>query len=247
MRLESMHKTIKYFYLNRKTVKRLDKGMHTSIGRVIKLVKGKNTICCCCHQNIFKRHQEARASKFVVQAISWRDVIIIVIITVIGVVQLKHFPFLRSSNRTGSTGGGGWCGWFRFEGCRAECHACNACVHIYMNVIQKIEKREDLMPQSSSKDSNNFFNLLRSQDEQENINDNLSNKVNQIFEKLQNCNLRELEDSTISEIHLHLNILSNLLRFSSTQKKKKRGNNMNEITNKKQNGSISNILSGKFI
>lgn len=37
MHLESMHKTIKYFYLERKIVKRLDKGLHA----VIKYVRNK--------------------------------------------------------------------------------------------------------------------------------------------------------------------------------------------------------------
>ena len=51
MHLESMHKVIKYFYLNRKTVKRLDKGLaqvlnyirDKSVERIIRLTKGENT------------------------------------------------------------------------------------------------------------------------------------------------------------------------------------------------------------
>lgn len=50
---------LKYFYLHRKKNKRLDRGLHIvlkflrdkSVERVIKLVKGKNTIC---HREIFK-------------------------------------------------------------------------------------------------------------------------------------------------------------------------------------------------
>lgn len=36
----------------------------------------------------------------------------------------------------------------------------------------------------------------------------ITNKVNQTFLKSQKCNLTDLDDSTISEMNMHLNILS---------------------------------------
>ncbi|XP_050315270.1 uncharacterized protein LOC126749605 [Anthonomus grandis grandis] len=69
MRLESMHKVIKYFYLNHKKIRRLDKGLHAvlryiknkNVERIIKLTKGKNTIY---NRDIFKRHKLAFQSTF---------------------------------------------------------------------------------------------------------------------------------------------------------------------------------------
>lgn len=62
MRLESMHRTVKYFYLHKKTVKRLDKGLHAVVtylrdkvvDRMIKHTKGKYT---AQKRNILNRHR----------------------------------------------------------------------------------------------------------------------------------------------------------------------------------------------
>lgn len=64
-----MHKIIKYFYLDRKTVKRLDKGLHVvlkyvrdkSVERIIKIIKGKST---SLSRNIFETHNEALTLKY---------------------------------------------------------------------------------------------------------------------------------------------------------------------------------------
>lgn len=69
MFLESMHKTIKYFYLNGRKVKRLDKGLHAVlkytrdkiIERLIKCTKGKNSTA---KREILKRHKSSLTSKF---------------------------------------------------------------------------------------------------------------------------------------------------------------------------------------
>ncbi|CAH1106868.1 unnamed protein product [Psylliodes chrysocephalus] len=64
MRLESMHKTLKYLYLDGKKVKRLDKGhfalnkfIQSSRGRKIKRTKGKNN---CYIKDINERHRGAQ-------------------------------------------------------------------------------------------------------------------------------------------------------------------------------------------
>lgn len=64
MRLESMHRTIKYFYLNKKCTKRLDEGLHAVmmylrdkiVDRIIKHTKGKQNIH---KKEILKRHRAA--------------------------------------------------------------------------------------------------------------------------------------------------------------------------------------------
>ncbi|ERL95685.1 hypothetical protein D910_00115, partial [Dendroctonus ponderosae] len=75
MHLESMHKTIKYFYLDRKTVKRLDKGLNAvlkyvrdkSVERIIRLVKSEHTkqtrLLCQNHQKALKTRNEYVLSK----------------------------------------------------------------------------------------------------------------------------------------------------------------------------------------
>lgn len=66
MRLESMHKVIKYFYLEGKKVKRLDRSLHVlkylrdkSVDRIIKKTKGKYTQHT---SGIIKRHRIAALS-----------------------------------------------------------------------------------------------------------------------------------------------------------------------------------------
>lgn len=72
MRLESLHKTIKYYYLGGLKIRRLDKGIYAvltyvrdkTIERIIKNIKGKNT-----HHitNIDKRHMIAMKSDFKIE------------------------------------------------------------------------------------------------------------------------------------------------------------------------------------
>lgn len=72
MRLESMHKIIKYFYLDGKKVKRLNKSLHVllkfvrdkCVDRVIKKIKGKHSIHI---KEIIIRHKAAISSKFTVE------------------------------------------------------------------------------------------------------------------------------------------------------------------------------------
>lgn len=78
MHLESMHKTIKYYYLESKCVKRLDKGLHALlnytrdkvINRLIKNTKGKYT---AHERKIHNRHREANCinkDSFKMEAVS---------------------------------------------------------------------------------------------------------------------------------------------------------------------------------
>lgn len=72
MRLESMHTIIKYFYLDGKKVKRLDKSLHVllkfvrdkCVDRVINKIKGKPSIHI---KEIIIRHNAAISSKFTVE------------------------------------------------------------------------------------------------------------------------------------------------------------------------------------
>ena len=75
MHLESMHKNIKYFYLNGTVVKRLDKGLHAVlkytrdkiVERIIKQTKGKSTR----HMNkIINRHRTSLNSSFNINQVS---------------------------------------------------------------------------------------------------------------------------------------------------------------------------------
>lgn len=72
MHCESMHKSIKYFYLDGKVTKRLDKGLNAllkfirdkTVERIIKTTKGKHTSHV---QNIHAHHRAALVSKFRVE------------------------------------------------------------------------------------------------------------------------------------------------------------------------------------
>lgn len=278
MRLESMHKIVKYFYLNRKTIKRLDKGLHTvlkyvrdqSIGRVIKIVKGKNTVC---HKQIFKRHKLAVASKFIVHMIdesSWE-------------IKCNSNNYLVNK-------------LLNSKCCNLVCPICKVCIHMYsctcddfthnlkfckhihyvkLHQHSRNEEPTDV-PECLPEDSEHFITLLGTS-QTEHKNTDLINKVNQTFVKLQNCEFTELDDTIISEMNMHLNILNNLvdlpnsshhimfknnhnitcdktsnknivpqLRFSSTQKKRKRQNIGNKKPNKREKIIISNILNGNL-
>lgn len=273
MRLESMHKTIKYFYLNRRVIKRLDKGLHMvlkyvrdqSIKRVIKIVKGNNTKC---HKENYKRHKFAKASKFSVQVVndsSWE---------MKGDSNIYLIKKLRDES----------C-------CKLACPECRVCIHMYscscedylhnfilckhihflkLHNLSANTNSTDLLPERvCSKGNDSFIDLLDNHTQQ---NNNLNNKVNQTFLKLQQVNFNNLDESIILEVHMHLNILNNLvdlpkvpdtfisrdnngsfnknivpqMRFFSTQKKRKQGNSHNKKPCKKQKAEINNILNGNL-
>ncbi|XP_050310809.1 uncharacterized protein LOC126746544 [Anthonomus grandis grandis] len=114
MRLESLHKVIKYFYLNGKCVKRLDKGLHATlkylrdktVDRLIKHTKGKST---CKSHEIFKSHRMAVSSSFdlVVQTPG-----IWAVSNNLNKYIVKQIPLLKKC-------------------CSLICQFCDICVHQY--------------------------------------------------------------------------------------------------------------------
>lgn len=112
MHLEAMHKVIKYFYLDRKNVKRLDKGLQVilkfvrdkSLERIIKLIKGKNTHYT---REIFKKHNEAMDLNFEIEFLEsyWTISKDCVSYTVKKILDTKC--------------------------CEVICNICNICLHMY--------------------------------------------------------------------------------------------------------------------
>lgn len=108
-----MHKTIKYFYLDGKTVKRLDKGITAVlkytrdkiVNRLIKITKGVNN----CHiQDIHKRHRVALTSKMEItneNNHTW-------------IVQTENGKYQVSRNEKTSD-----------ENCKLTCSFCKICIH----------------------------------------------------------------------------------------------------------------------
>ncbi|CAH1236533.1 unnamed protein product [Diabrotica balteata] len=114
--LESMHKTLKYHYLDGKVVKRLDKGITAVlkyvrdkiVSRIIKISKGINN----CHiQDIHKRHRAALTSTYEIifnEANVWT-------------IQLNNTTYVVSKKDTAC----------EVPNCQLRCSFCNACVHEY--------------------------------------------------------------------------------------------------------------------
>lgn len=175
--------------------------------------------------------------------------------------------------------------------CHLICPKCKICIHMYtcscedynlnfkickhmhyikMSEVASKENNVDLPSAALSEDPKSFVVSLSSQTKNKKK-DCLFDKVNETFIKLQNSNLNDLDDSTIVEMHKHLNILNNLvdlptpsaidtfvnkngtnaspnaniipqLRLFSTKKKRKRSNS-NKKPSENQIMSINNLLS----
>lgn len=110
-----MHKTIKYFYLEAKVVKRLDKGITAvlrytrdkMVSRLIKITKGHNNSHI---QNIHKRHQTALTSSFNVT------------------INEENIWLLVSHNQNYVVSKRELC---QISNCHLKCSFCHICIHDY--------------------------------------------------------------------------------------------------------------------
>ncbi|XP_050296505.1 uncharacterized protein LOC126736270 [Anthonomus grandis grandis] len=229
MRLESMHKVIKYFYLNHKKIKRLDKGLHAvlryiknkNVERIIKLTKGKNTIY---NRDIFKRHKLALQSTFnytVNNNYVWE----------LSSNKGQKYLILKHSN---------------LSCCKLTCSFCKICVHMYScdcidfsgkltickhihfirNFVDCIQSddNESKISNNNSLSSDFYFKNVDYVDERDITaklvsavnNIDLEASINNTFIKLQNVNLNNLDDNIASKIHSHLNTIQGLIELSNS-------------------------------
>ena len=113
MHVESMHKIIKYFYLQGKSVQRLDKGLHAvlnfirdkTVERIIKNTKGKNNYHI---QQILKRHRTSITSNFQLNMLNNEFEV---------TSQNDKIYFVKEKCRT--------------KCCELACQYCNICIHSY--------------------------------------------------------------------------------------------------------------------
>lgn len=211
MYLESMHKTIKYFYLERKTVRRLDRGLHVvmkylrdkSIERIIKITKGKNTLCS---RQIFEKHNAALASNYIVE-------------TSDQCFNLKKesgevYVVKKVSDRM--------C-------CVDNCLSCKICVHTYTcscldfakkttvckhihYVVINHNQHISIEVNKSDIDRNEFISNIVQKSSYTNVND----KLHIIFNKIQQTDFQQFDDSVIQQINQYLDIVKHLLELPNT-------------------------------
>lgn len=114
MYLESMHKVIKYDYLEGKKIKRLDKSLHAlqkfirdkSVDRLIKLTKGKTSRH---QQNINNRHRVSLSATFTITKNCDSNSFLVID---------NEKEFIVSQNNSSPC-------------CALNCEYCNICTHSY--------------------------------------------------------------------------------------------------------------------
>lgn len=219
MRLESMHKILKHIYLDGKTVKRLDKGLHAllklirdkSVQRIIKLTKGSSSSHI---SDIHRRHRSALTSKFNVK----ED-------------ENKSWTM---ENETGS--------YYTIEKksilncCNIVCSYCNICIHQYTcscadyfiksticKHIHYVILNIDIAPKHNSSDTStaneekiNFMSALAKQTAVKQTNYSIIKaEVSNTFSALQTANYEDMDDDVRSQIHVNLKNLNGLVNLSS--------------------------------
>jgi len=120
MRIENMHKVIKYMYLDAKKVRRLDKGIFALnrfikdkvVDRIIKCIKGKNSSHL---QNIHSRHLTALKSSFKIEIFQNEEV---------SISWLIHSTTENTYTITKLTSISKKC-------CQLICNLCEICIHAY--------------------------------------------------------------------------------------------------------------------
>ncbi|KAK5647824.1 hypothetical protein RI129_002716 [Pyrocoelia pectoralis] len=191
-----MHKIIKYFYLNRKTVKRLDKGLHAvlkyirnkTVERIIKSTKGKHTIHA---KQIFDRHRTALLGSYKVECVDSNKWIII--------LDSNEYIVEQISNQI--------C-------CNLVCQFCQICIHMYnctcpdfliRAVICKHIHCLILHNGEPATNQANLQNINTQETEHFNIKD-----VNQHF-SLNNKNSHTSVAHEITKNNSHVNVINSLL------------------------------------
>lgn len=220
MHLESMHKTIKYFYLDRKTVKRLDKGLaqvlryirDKSVERIIRLTKGDNTKQT---RQISQSHKEALkdANNYTI------------------VNKSSHWEMIKNEQTSYLI-----TQLIEAKCCELVCLFCNACNHMfscdckfYTNrriICKHIHMlchnlKNDRIPESNVSDHKNILiseallAISSSQELPTVVNHNVDN-IKKLLANMEEINFEHLEDTVISKIHQHLLIMNNLVKCTNT-------------------------------
>lgn len=224
MRLESMHKVIKYFYLDGKKVKRLDKSLHVllkyirdkSVDGLIKSTKGKYTQH---NTTIFKNHQAAATSTFDVQLTENNNKWIIN-------SENNFYCVENISNES--------C-------CDLKCNDCNICQHMYTctcnnflfsnsickhihYIVIKLFNTEnnkiELNLDSYNREQEIAFELVEKKEPTkrsiQTIKENICLKMSQSLSKLQNIETDSLDKEVLTQIENHIATIDKLLDIKSS-------------------------------
>lgn len=243
MRLESMHKTIKYFYLDGKKVKRLDKSLHVllkyvrdkSVDRIIKNVKGKHTIHT---KNILLRHRAALSSEFFIEFD--KDNKTRCLISTVSAKQETGEIYCVEKLLNESC-------------CDLMCIDCKICYHTYsctcndfciknsickhIHYVEMSYSKEKNMPESEKMVVEESEWNTNSPGENVNKSDILKHKFSahilSTMTKLQNINKSTLDDEVILQIQSHLDIIDKLVDLPTSSNESFIPVNCSEPTNKK--------------
>ena len=233
MHVEAMHKVLKYIYAERKTVRRLDKGLNLilqflrdkSRERIVKLIKGRTTKCIT---DIFKRHCEAQ--------------------------QLKDYAIVFSKDVWNVTKESGETYIIKQEqeiNCCADiCSTCDICRQIYTCTCRDFDrhrlickhihyvmiynkKNKKIVTEKHETECNIELFCAVVEKSKGTTEEKLNKKVNHVFCKLQNFDYNTLDDSTLEKIHYHLNIVENLTNLPQNMDTKESDFVITENTNKR--------------
>lgn len=213
MRLESMHKVIKYFYLEGKKVKRLDRSLHVllkylrdkSVDRIIKKTKGKYTQHT---SGIIKRHRIAALSYFSIEAI-----------------ENENKWLIKSKNNV-------YCieNTAQENCCSLKCIECNICFHMYTCTCDDFVLSHFLCkhihfvamkfktPEVKIDKNNEENELTLPLEEKEttiSLRENVSMKMSQTFSKFQTATEDSLDKEVLIQIKSHIDTVDKLLEVKS--------------------------------
>ncbi|XP_050516253.1 uncharacterized protein LOC126891116 [Diabrotica virgifera virgifera] len=221
MRLEGMHKAIKYFYLDGKRVRRLDKGLHATlkyvrdkiVGRLIKLTKGKHNINN--HETI-QRHRIAISSTFNM------------ILETPGMWNLEHNAKQYTVKEHCDVS----------KCCNFTCTFCNICIHQYTcscpdNFINKsickhihfvaINKtnsgtvESDSVIEKCEESVNTCVHFLSSCNPTiDQTKEKIMKKLSSLQAKLHDTDVHAIQANILSQILHHLNTAENLMDISQS-------------------------------
>lgn len=224
MRLESMHKVIKYFYLDGKCVKRLDKGLHATlryvrdkiIGRIIQHTKGKQSIHS---RRINQRHRLALTSSFNISAENNQTWIVS--------SSEKDYSVTKNIELTSKC-------------CNLVCQFCNICIHSFTcncpdffmmstickhihYVVYKTDKqltinRVQLMEVNKEtavgvEHCMNYLSKSNPTVNSDTIKSNLLTKLSALQTKVHLIDISKMEDCALSQVMSHLNNIDALLQL----------------------------------
>ncbi|VEN58334.1 unnamed protein product [Callosobruchus maculatus] len=222
MKLESMHKVIKYFYLSGKHVKRLDKGLHATlkyvrdkiVDRMVKHTKGKQNMQ---QTESFKRHRVAITSSFIVNSDSNESY---------SVIHDNNQYHVKKTN-------------ILEKCCKTGCDFCNICIHQYScscpdyflnSVICKhihyvVLKNVNTSPLEKNNRDNGVIGVSECMDffTATNVNplcdkkERIMKEISDLTMLLNTHDVTKLSDSNFQLILSNLNVTKNLIRLPASQ------------------------------